>query len=924
MTEKQQPIKFGIGKKLLFYFLVLALLPMVISGAVSFFISRSQLQEKTKAHLSDLARDCGKKIDYYVSSRYQDIKLFSLAGVFKGDDTDAKQRFIEEAVRTYPFYTAISLLDLEGTIVACTREDLIGQSRADSPWFQKAVQSKGGEVISLDAYRSEAAGWELVIGLNTPITGENEEDVIGVLATRVGMDHIVDRVRVLDERTVGDNHAYLLNRRGEIIAGPDEKDFLARHRLFEFPVIQDLLAGKTGISEYENDRGEKVISARYALEGDDDFDGWGWGIVVTEPISVAYKGAYRIRTNTVIMGLAIALLVAVFAVFISRRFSRPITELSESALQISRGDLRPMDIAYGSTDEIGYLVSAFNKMTADLHETTVSRDSLAKEVAQRKLAEERIEHLNLVLRSIRKVNQIITHERDRDKLLKGACDNLIDNRGYYHAWIVLLDESGGVVATAEAGLGVDFGAITDHLHHGDLPDCARRALSQSEVLVTKDPLSDCADCPLLAAHKDGGAVTARLEFGDKVYGLLSASVPGNFVTDEEEQGLFKEVANDIALALQGLELEEKRKRAEEAVRKSEEKSRNILHGSPIPTFVIDKNHRVTYWNRALEEYSGIQSNDIVGTDEQWKAFYYKTRPCMADLLVDGKTDEITRWYPTNHKASDLIEGAHEAVDYFERIGQGGKWLYFTAAPLKDSEGNVIGAVETLQDITDTKKAEEQIRLLTGQVIEIEEKERESLSREIHDNIGQLLFALKMGLSRANKKIPKEFSAIKDQLTELSYLLGKVISEIRQLSHALHPPQIEDLGLIAALEGLCQDFKSYSEITIRYHFDEIQTPLPSIANITIYRLFQEGLNNILKHSHATEARLELTSSENTIQVVIQDNGVGFEVDQFLSPSPNTKTLGLISMRERLALIGGQLRISSTPGKGTTILATLERG
>jgi len=922
--EEQQHTKFGIGKKLLLYFLVLALVPMVIGGAISFFISRSQLEDKTKAHLSDLARDCGKKIDYYVSSRYQDIKLFSLAGVFKGNDTGGKQRFIEEALHTYPFYTAISVLDLDGTIVACTRKDLIGQSRAGNPWFQKAIQSKGGEVISLDAYRSEAAEWELVIGFNTPITGENQEDVIGVLTTRVGMDHIVDRVRVLDERTLGDNHAYLLNRRGEIIAGPNEKDFLTVHRLVEFPVIRELLAGKTGISEYKNDRGEKVISARYALEGDGDFNGWGWGIVVTEPISEAYKGAYIIRNSTVIMGLAIGLLVTVFAVFISRRFSRPITELSQSALQIARGDLRPMDIAYGSTDELGYLVSAFNKMTADLHETTVSRDSLAKEVAQRKLAEERIEHLNLVLRSIRKVNQIITHERDRDRLLKGACDNLIDNRGYYHAWIALLDESGGLVATAEAGLGKDFMSMVDHLEHGDLPDCARRALSQSEVLVTKDPLSTCADCPPLATHKGGGAVTARLECGDKVYGLLSASIPGNFVSDEEEQGLFKEVASDIALALLGLELEEKRKQAEDAVRKSEEKFRNILHGSPIPTFVIDKNHRVTYWNRALEEYSRIESKDIVGTDEQWKAFYHTTRPCMADLLVDGKIDEITRWYPTNHKASDLIEGAHEATDFFSRLGHDGKWLYFTAAPLKDSDGNVIGAVETLQDITDTKKAEEQIRLLTGQVIEIEEKERESLSREIHDNIGQLLFALKMGLSRANKKIPKELSAIKDQLTELSYLLGKVISEIRELSHALHPPQIEDLGLIAALEGLCQDFKSYSEITIRYHFNEIQRPLPSIANITIYRLFQEGLNNILKHSHATEARLELTSSENTIQVVIQDNGVGFEIDEFLGPSPNTKTLGLISMRERLALIGGEFRISSRPGKGTTILATLERG
>ena len=356
----------------------------------------------------------------------------------------------------------------------------------------------------------------------------------------------------------------------------------------------------------------------------------------------------------------------------SRRFSRPITKLSESALRISRGDLKPIHIQYEAADEIGSLVSAFNKMTADLHETTVSRDVLTKEVAQRKLAEERIEHLNLVLRSIRKVNQIITHERDRDKLLKGACDNLIHNRGYYHAWIALLDESGSLVATAEAGLNADSGAMADYLQHGNLPDCARRALSQSEVLVTKDPLSDCADCPLLAAHKDGGAVTARLECGDKVYGLLSASAPGNFVSDEEEQGLFKEVANDIALALLGLELEEKRKRAEDEIRKSEEKFRNILHGSPIPTFVVDRNHRVTYWNRALEQYSGIESKDIVGTDEHWRAFYHKARPCMADLLVSGNIDEIARWYPTNHKASDLIGGAHEAVDYFDRIGDGGK------------------------------------------------------------------------------------------------------------------------------------------------------------------------------------------------------------------------------------------------------------
>jgi len=362
--------------------------------------------------------------------------------------------------------------------------------------------------------------------------------------------------------------------------------------------------------------------------------------------------------------------------------------------------------------------------------------------------------------------------------------------------------------------------------------------------------------------------------------------------------------------------------AEEAFRKSEEKLKNILHGSPIPTFVIDNIHRVIYWNRALEEYSGIKSKDIVRTDRHWKAFYDEKRPCMADLLLDGKIDDIPQWYPGKYMASDLIEGAYEAIDFFPRMGPSGKWLYFTAAPLKDSEGRLIGAVETLQDITETKKAEEQIKLLSRQIIDIQERERESLSREIHDNIGQLLSALKMGLSRINKKMPDELSTIKDQLSDLAYLVNKTIKEIRGLSHALHPPLIKDLGLISALEELCQEFKSYSEIKIKWNFEQIQKPLQSITNITIYRLFQEGLNNILKHSRATEAYLTLTSSENTINVIIEDNGVGFLVEDILSPL-QTKSLGLISMRERLALIGGELKIISGPAKGTKLIARLEK-
>jgi len=745
--EEQSGKIFGIGKKLLAYFLALSLLPILIGGMISFHITKNKCEENTKAHLSDLARDCGKKIVYYVSSRYQDIRILSKAEVLRGRNRQAMQTYIDEVHAAYPFYKAIAALDPDGTIIACTLRELVGESRSGTEWFQRAKQGAHDEVVALDAYRAEAAGWELVIGFNTPITDKDSKDVLGVLATRVNMDHIIERVRMLDERSIGDNHTYLLNRRGEIIAGPDEREFLMAHRLHEFPVIKDLLAGRTGISKHTNDRGEDVISARYALKGDGGFDGWDWGIIVTQPSSEAFKAAYIIRNTLILLAFGIALFVSLLAVVISKRFSRPITEVSEAALRISRGDLKPIVIEYNAKDEIGDLVGAFNKMIRDLHATTVSRDALTKEIAERR-------------------------------------------------W------------------------------------------------------------------------------------------------------------------------------AEQAVIKSEEKLKNILHGSPIPTFVIDTAHRITYWNRAMEEYTGIKAMDIVRTDSHWKAFYDKKRPCMVDLLVDGKIDDIDRWYPGRYKPSDLIGGAYEGIDYFARLGQEGTWLHFTAAPVKDSQGKTISAVETLQDITEMKKAEERIKHLSRQIIDIQERERESISREIHDNVGQLLSALKMALSRVNKKIPNELSIIKEQLSEIFNLVNKTIKEIRALSHALHPPLIEDLGIVSALEELCQDFKSYSEINITWDIEQLEKPLQSITKITIYRLFQEGLNNILKHSRATKASLTLTSSGNTINAVIEDNGIGFLVDDVLSPL-QTKSLGLISMRERVALIGGDLKIVSSPGKGTKLIACLEK-
>jgi PAS domain S-box-containing protein len=149
---------------------------------------------------------------------------------------------------------------------------------------------------------------------------------------------------------------------------------------------------------------------------------------------------------------------------------------------------------------------------------------------------------------------------------------------------------------------------------------------------------------------------------------------------------------------------------------------SIIGSSPIPAFIIGKDHLVIYWNKALEELSGIKAEEVVGTGQQWRAFYSTERPCMADLLVDEFQKEVPRWYFGKFIKSKLIDGAYEATDFFPELGKKGRWLRFTAAVIRNSKGAVVGAVETLEDITQAKRAEAAL-LKAHEELESKVKER---------------------------------------------------------------------------------------------------------------------------------------------------------------------------------------------------------
>ena len=148
-----------------------------------------------------------------------------------------------------------------------------------------------------------------------------------------------------------------------------------------------------------------------------------------------------------------------------------------------------------------------------------------------------------------------------------------------------------------------------------------------------------------------------------------------------------------------------------SLRESEKRLSQILHGLSIAAFVIDENHVITHCNKAFENLTGFSAEALVGTKNQWKTFYPSERPILADFIVDGASEEkIASYYAGKSMKSSLIRGAYEAEDFFPNLKGGGKWLFFTAAPLIDDQGQVKGAIETLQDISDRKKAEDALRL----------------------------------------------------------------------------------------------------------------------------------------------------------------------------------------------------------------------
>ncbi len=358
-----------------------------------------------------------------------------------------------------------------------------------------------------------------------------------------------------------------------------------------------------------------------------------------------------------------------------------------------------------------------------------------------------------------------------------------------------------------------------------------------------------------------------------------------------------------------------RKRAEGMLAK-------IIDGSSIPAFAINKQHIVTHWNTALESLSAVKKEEVIGTDEQWKAFYPEKRPVMADLIVDSApANEIAAHYRGKYKKSNLIDGAYEAEDWFPALGSDGRWLHFTASPIRDNGGEVTGAIETLEDVTERKNAEENLRHYLREITRAQEEERRRIARELHDDTAQDLVVLSRQLDSF------VVSAI-DRLSvdDISYVerlrqqTEKILDGVHRFSQDLRPSALDDLGLLPALEWLTADLTKHFGIAVEMKvLGSVRRFSPEVE-LVLFRIAQEALRNVWKHSGTSRAWVTLEFGDDKTVLTIKDDGKGFELPEKIEDLTVAGRLGLAGMQERAQLIGGRLKLESEPGKGTMV--TLE--
>ena len=345
-------------------------------------------------------------------------------------------------------------------------------------------------------------------------------------------------------------------------------------------------------------------------------------------------------------------------------------------------------------------------------------------------------------------------------------------------------------------------------------------------------------------------------------------------------------------------LVEEHQQDELELRESEKRFRLLADSSPSLIWMSGTDKLCTFFNQGWLKFTGRHLEQELG--DGWLSGVYPE-----------DQERCLRVYSAAFDARVDFE-----LEYRLRRFDGEyRWLADFGVPRFESDGTFRGYIGSCVDITERKTSEESLHTLSGRLISAQEEERARIARELHDDFSQRLALLGIGLGQLWRKLsPVE---VEERASVLEMLRGtkEISSDLHTLSHQLHSSKLEHVGLVPALHGLCKEISE--KYNIEVHFTPCESPLnvPKDVSLCLFRVAQEALGNVVKHSGAKEAKVELGANASGISLRISDPGKGFD--------PGITNLaagiGLVGMTERLRLVGGRLMVKSEPDCGTEILS-----
>jgi PAS domain S-box-containing protein len=355
-------------------------------------------------------------------------------------------------------------------------------------------------------------------------------------------------------------------------------------------------------------------------------------------------------------------------------------------------------------------------------------------------------------------------------------------------------------------------------------------------------------------------------------------------------------------------------------------------------FMLDPDGRVMTWNTGAERLMGYEAEEIIGQ--------HISRFFTEEDILAGKPEQELR--------TARAEGRNEAEGWRVRKDGSLFWGNEIMSAVRDPDGSLRGFAKIVRDLTERKRAEDEVRRtrdelevrvrertaelsralesleregqerrrteqdrldLLRRLVAVQEDERRRISRELHDEMGQHLAAMAVELKLVRESLSDQ--AARHRLGQLQALTSQVGREVHRLALELRPSALDDLGLEKALENFLDEWSERSRIEVEYHCGlGAERPSPQIET-TLYRIVQESLTNVLKHSGARRVGVILERNDGQLRLIVEDDGRGFDAEAMTAPSGVGGRLGLLGMKERVAMVGGSLNIESSPGSATTV-------